>query len=236
MSVDYIRKAVVTGASSGIGREIAKQFAREGWHVLAVARRSDRLKALADEIDGGIVPFPCDLAADSGPGDVVAAAQERIGGIDLLINNAGVSWVAMMAEMSDQALERIMDLNVRALMRLCRESIPQLKASESGQIINVSSVAAHHPMESLAVYCASKAAVNMFSQVLARELAPVGIRVNVLSPPGTDTEIFEKAGVDMSDDARAELIPAVDMARMAVLMTQWPDSVDVGEVIVNRRP
>ena len=106
MSVDYIRKAVVTGASSGIGREIAKQFAREGWHVLAVARRSDRLKALADEIDGGIVPFPCDLAADSGPGDVVAAAQERIGGIELLINNAGVSWVTMMAEMADQALER----------------------------------------------------------------------------------------------------------------------------------
>jgi NAD(P)-dependent dehydrogenase (short-subunit alcohol dehydrogenase family) len=228
------QRAIVTGASSGIGREIAKQFAGEGWRVLAVARRADLLETLAGEGDGRIVPLACDLVKDRAPGEVFAAAQEQFGGVDLLVNNAGVSWVAEMAETPDDRLDGILNLNVRALMRMCREAIPVLEASEDGQIINVSSVAANLPMETLAVYCASKAAVNMFSRVLARELAPRGIRVNVLSPPGTDTGIFEKAGSELDEEGRKGLIPADEMARMAVLMTQWPSSVDMGELIIHK--
>jgi len=235
MSEKTEQRAIVTGASSGIGREIAKQFAGEGWRVLAVARRMDLLETLAGEGEGRIVPLACDLVADGAPGEVFAAAGERFGGVDLLVNNAGVSWAAEMTEMPDDKLDEILNLNVRALMRMCREAIPVLEASENGQIINVSSIAANLPMETIAVYCASKAAVNMFSRVLAKELAPRGIRVNVLSPPGTDTEIFEKAGAEIDEEGRKGLIPADEMARVAVLMTEWPASVDMGELIVHKQ-
>jgi NAD(P)-dependent dehydrogenase (short-subunit alcohol dehydrogenase family) len=229
------RRAIVTGASSGIGREIAKQFAEEGWRVMAVARRADLLESLAGEGNGRIVPFACDLVKDETPGEVFALAEREFGGVDLLVNNAGVSWVAETADTPDEKLDEILDLNVRALMRMCREAIPTLAASGSGQIINVSSVAAHLSMMGLAVYCSSKAAVNMFSRVLAKELAPRGIRVNVLSPPGTDTEIFGKAGVEVDSINRDALIPAGEMARMAVLMTQWPASVDMGELVIHKQ-
>jgi NADP-dependent 3-hydroxy acid dehydrogenase YdfG len=224
--------AVVTGASSGIGQEIAKQLAWEGWRVLAVARRAERLQELAGQRDGRIIPCACDITTDDAPAAVFKAAENHFQGLDLLVNNAGVSWVSKLAEMPDNRLDAILNLNVRALMRMCRESVPLLSSSSRGQIINVSSVAAHVPMESLSAYCASKAAVNMFSRVLAKELAEQGIRVNVLSPTGTDTELFSVVGIEVEVDA---LVPADEMARMAILMTQFPDSVDVGEVVAKKR-
>lgn len=232
MAKEKSYSAVVTGASSGIGWEIASQLANEGWRVLAVARRGNRLEQLAERGNGNIIPCPCDLTSEDGPRRVIQTAQDRFRGLDLLVNNAGTSWVGTVAQMPDDRLDCILNLNVRSLIRMCREAIPLLSDSSRGQIINVSSVAADLPVASLAVYCASKASVTLFTRTLAIELAGEGIRVNVLSPAGTDTEIFDVAGVEVDREA---LIPVAEMARMAVMMTQFPDSLDVSNISVQKR-
>jgi len=226
------KAAIVTGASSGIGREVTRQLAAGGWRVLAVARREDRLRDMEKDCAGHIIPCRTDLTEEGAPERVVSEADKRLGGLDLLVNNAGTSWVGNLADMPVADLDRVLALNVRALMLMCRAAIPPLRKSKHAQIINVASLAAHLPMETLAVYCASKSAVVAFSRVLAKELAPEGIRVNVFSPCGTDTEIFETVGVEID---RAQLVSAEDMARMLVTMTQLPDGLDVAEIVTHKR-
>jgi NADP-dependent 3-hydroxy acid dehydrogenase YdfG len=224
--------ALVTGASSGIGREVVRQLAQKGWKVLAVARRKDRLDELAKALPGQIVPCAADITAEDAPEAVVQTVIDKLGGLDLLVNNAGTSWVSPFETMPAGKLEAILDLNVRALMRMCRAVIPALEKSQ-GQIINVSSVADRIAMETLAVYCASKAAASMFTKALAKELSAKKIRVNLLSPCGTDTEIFTKAGGSQPD--AKYLVPAADMARLVLILTQLPDNLDLGELAPHQR-
>ena len=137
-----------------------------------------------------------------------------------------------LASMPDADLDRVMNLNVNSLMRMCRQAIPLLKKSAKGQIINIGSLAAHEPMETIAVYCASKAAVLMFSKVLAKELAPEKIRVNVLSPTGTDTNLFKTVGVKIDKNT---LVSAEHMAETAILLTELPGNVEVVELLTHKR-
>lgn len=227
-----VKRAVVTGASSGIGRAIATELAAEGWTVLAVARRVDRLDQLTAKASGKIVPLSLDLTAANAPEQVFAAATEQLGGLDLLVNNAGTSHIGPFADIPEDKLDEVLGLNVRALMRLTRAAIPLLEKSSNAQIINIASVAARIPMETLAVYCASKAAVVMFSKVLALELAAHKIRVNALSPAGTNTELFEKLGSTLDTSG---FISAEDQARMVVALTQLPAGIDVVEVEAHQR-
>lgn len=225
------RRAIVTGASSGIGREIARVLAAEGWKVLAVARREDRLREIQSEYPERIVPHVADVTAEGAPEAVIAAAEEKLGGLDLLVNNAGTSWVGPFADMPTADLDRIYNLNVRALMLMCRAAVLALEKSQ-GQIINVASVAAHLSMVNLVAYCSSKAAAVMFTKTLAKELAPRGIRVNVLNPTGTDTEIFEKCGVTVDP---AHLVPAPDMAKLVLLLTELPAGLDIDVLNTHKR-
>ena len=229
---NHNKRAIVTGASSGIGRQVVAQLVAESWRVLAVARRADRLRALADQLEGQVFPWTADVAADGSATAIIDAARDQLGGLDLLVNNAGTSWVGPMAQMPDEAIDEILNLNVRGLILMCRAAIPLLARSGAGQIINISSVAADLAMETLAVYCASKAAVSMFSRVLAKELAPQRIRVNTLSPCGTDTEIFAKMGVEVDQN---QLVSAGDMARLVVLLTQLPEGLEISELITHKR-
>lgn len=221
------KRAIVTGASSGIGYAIAKQLLVKDWQVLGVSRH-----AQDNNTPKGTIPLKVDLLADDAPQIIFTAVQKEFGGLDLLVNNAGGSWVGNVASMPDTDLDRVMNLNVRSLIRMCRQAIPLLKKSANGQIINVSSLAAHLPMETLGVYCASKAAVLMFTKVLAKELAPEKIRVNVLSPTGTDTNIFETVGVKVDKNA---LVSAEDMAKMAIFLTELPGDVEVVELLTHKR-
>lgn len=224
----------MTGASSGIGRATVTQLVAEGWTVLAVARRADRLAALQSELEAGAPGrtrvLALDLCEADSPARVVAAARSGFGGIDLLVNSAGTCRPSGFGDQTDAMIDEMIDLNLRALIRMCRDAVPALVASR-GQIINVSSIASHVPFEYMATYCATKAGVSMFGRALARELRTQGVRVNTVSPDGTDTEMFEKIGVPKPD----QLIPAADMARMIVTLTQIPPSVDVSDWVVEQR-
>ena len=221
------KRAIVTGASSGIGYEITKQLLAKDWQVIGVSRHAQK-----NNTPHGTIPLKVDLSEDDAPHTIMSFAEKELGGLDLLVNNAGGSWVGSLASMPDSDLDRVMNLNVRSLIRMCSQAIPLLKESAKGQIINVSSIAAHLPMETLAVYCTSKAAVLMFSKVLAKELAPEKIRVNVLSPTGTDTNMFKTVGVKVDKNA---LVSAEDMAKMAISLTELPGDVEVVELLTHKR-
>lgn len=226
------KRTIVTGASSGIGTAAVRSLAGAGWQILAVARRQDRLDQLHKELGDQVVPCAVDVTAEDAPDRIMASAEAELGGLDLLVNNAGGSWVGSFVDMPVADLDRVFDLNVRAVMRLCQAAVPLLSKSTNGHIINVSSVAADLPMESLVAYCTSKAAVTMFSRVLAKELAGQRIRVNVLSPCGTDTEIFEKVGVDVDP---AALVSAEDMAALILTLVNLPAGLDVADLAVHKR-
>lgn len=183
-------------------------------------------------VPSGVIPYPANLLDKNVEKEVLQAVTDKLGGLDLLVNNAGGSWVGPFSEMPNTDIDRVFGLNVRSVMLMCRELIPLLSKSQGGQIINVASVASDLPMEMLAVYCASKAATVMFSQVLARELAEHKIRVNVLSPCGTDTNMFKTVGVEIDKNT---LVPANEMASLIILLTELPVHIEISKLQINKR-
>ena len=177
--------AIVTGAASGIGKASARLFAEEGAQVLAV----DRPESVIDTVHAGnkaIEAFAADITGGDAPKKIVAAALDRFGALDILFNNAGVSGRAFVEEMTDEMWDRVNDVNVRGMFRLCREAIPALRqrAREKGRarIVNTASVMAFDTDYGLAAYCASKAGVAGLTRTLALELGKFGITANYLLP------------------------------------------------------
>ncbi len=183
--------AVVTGASSGMGRAFAQELARRRYRVLAIARRRDRLHALAREAGaqgGCIEPFTADLKTAGG----LAAVAQRIAGlspVDLLINNAGMATGGdFPAAPLDEELGSIR-VNVDAVVTLTRAALPKMVGSGRGAIINVASVVAFQPFPHFAVYAATKAFVLSFTEAVAEEVKGTKVRVLALCPGAARTEI-----------------------------------------------
>ena len=186
------RTALITGASSGIGAAMARDLAGRGADLVLVARRADRLEALAAECRG------LGVRAEAAPADLAdPAAREalaaRFGTIDLLINNAGFGIHAPLAEAAWERTERLLDVNIIALTHLTRLFAPGMAARGFGRILQVASVVGFLPVPLFAAYAASKAYVLSLGVALDAELAPRGVRVSVLCPGGTATEFFAVA-------------------------------------------
>jgi len=171
------RRAIVTGAASGIGQATAALFAAEGARVLAVDRPGTELAAAE-----GIEVLEQDIAVAGAAGRIVGAAVERFGGLDILANVAGVSGRYTVEEMPLEHWDRVNGVNLRAMFLLCQAAIPQLKQSPAGRIVNVASVMAEGTDFGLAAYCASKAGVAGLTRTLALELGKFGITANYLEP------------------------------------------------------
>jgi short-subunit dehydrogenase len=187
--------AVVTGASSGLGREFALALVERGLPVLAVARRGERLRALADEVGargGRLEPLTADLATSAGVEALLArAASLRV---ELLVNNAGVATYGPFTATAAQRQLELVRLNVEAIVALTCGLLPGMLARRRGGVINVASQAAFQPMPYFAAYAASKAFVLSFSEALAEELRGTGVRVTVVAPGFVSTEFAEVAG------------------------------------------
>jgi uncharacterized protein len=180
--------AVVTGASSGIGEATARLLARQGWRVLLVARRADRLEALAREL-GDAVALPLDLTAADAPARVREAVEHE-GELKLLVNNAGSSWRADFADSGYETVRRTMDLNFDAPVRLTEALLPLLRAAAPSAIVNVSSVAGRVGRPGNGGYAASKFALAGWSESLGVEEHPHGVHVGVVLPGFIATEGF----------------------------------------------
>lgn len=210
--------AVVTGASSGIGAAYADALAGRGHRVLAVARRADRLDALAARRPGRIVPLAADLTASGAVDDVVSRAAE-LGPVELLVSNAGRGAFGPVAKSAPEAAREMVQLNVTAGVELVIRLLPGMTDRGSGGIVLVSSSGAYYPVPNLAVYDATKAFLLSFAESLSLEVEGSGVRVMALCPGPTRSEFGEAAGMaDMIDKAPGVLSPD---AVVAEAMRAW---------------
>jgi short-subunit dehydrogenase len=207
--------ALITGASSGIGRELAKLCAGGGFHLVLAARRVDRLEDLAAELGHAHHVETRALEADlSDP-----ATPDRIYGqlrgtpIDILINNAGFGLRGPFAETDWEAEQRMIEVNLAAPAHLTKRFLPEMLRRGSGRILNVASTAAFVPGPFMAMYYASKAFLVSFSHAVANEVKGTGVTVTVLCPGATRTEFEQAAGVEGSKLFQSDVMSAEAVAR-----------------------
>ena len=187
--------ALVTGASSGLGALFARELAKQGRPLVLVARRADRLQALAAELEQAqgvrAVPVPSDLTAPGAVESLVGRLRSEGFEIETLINNAGFGLRGALTDVPKARLLEMIDVNIRALVDLTCELAPAMRQARRGGILNVASTAAFQPGPFMAVYYASKAFVLSFSEALHEELRKDGVHVTCLCPGATDTEFGE---------------------------------------------
>lgn len=192
---------LITGASTGIGAVYADRFARRGHDLVLVARDKSRLETLADrlQVEYGIAVevLPADLTRPTDLLKVEARLRDDTR-IDTLINNAGIAQTGGFIEQTSESIDRLIALNVNALTRLANALTPRLVEKGNGSIVNISSVVALAPEFQMSVYGATKAFVLFLSQGMHLELSPKGIYVQAVLPAGTYTELWDRAGIDIS--------------------------------------
>jgi gluconate 5-dehydrogenase len=211
------RVAIVTGGSRGLGLEIAHGLAEAGARVAVTARRETWLNAALDELRAGGVEalgLPCDVTSPDDVGRLVAAVEETWGRVDVLVNNAGISWGAPVEEMPLEKWRQVLDTNVTGPFLMCRAVAPLMKRAGRGSIVNVASVAGlvGSPPEVLDAvgYAASKGALVNFTRDLAVKWAKDGIRVNAIAPGYFRTRL--SAGV--IDRAEPAIVAGTPMGRI----------------------
>ncbi len=214
-------RALITGASAGIGRELARCLAEAGAQPLLVARRVDRLKALTEELrvlrpDCAAEAHPADLAADGVPEALAAQLLSR-GPVDLLVNNAGVGDYGPFVRQDAAAQGRMLAVNVTALVRLTRAVLPGMVERRRGWVLNVASMAGFQPMPYLSVYSAAKAFVVNFSLGLREELRRSGVVVTCVCPGTVRTEFFDNESFSLRrDEFRSRGMDAARAARLSL--------------------
>ncbi|MEY2420667.1 MAG: hypothetical protein QOI95_734 [Acidimicrobiaceae bacterium] len=223
------------GATIGNGRATAITFAREGARLVLVDRDPDSLEETAELARGegaDVATVVVDVAGDDGPDRIVGAAVDAFGGIDVLHNNVGIgAGDGPPHHLDDDVYDRIMDVNLRAMWRMCRAAIPLLRASDHGVIVNVSSLASIAAAGNLTAYKLSKAGVNALTQNLATTNAKYGVRANAILPGFIDTPMAVDAVARALDterstvaDVRAAMVPlgrqgtAWDVANAALFL------------------
>lgn len=188
--------ALVTGASSGIGEATSFLLAAEGYTVIAVARRAERLKRLTEHIEknGGKATFlATDLTDEEACRQVFREVRSRFGDIDVLVNNAGVGWYGYGDEMAWHQARQMIELNIAAVANLTLLFLGEMKRRNQGHIINVSSIAGSLPSQGIALYSGSKSFVDSFTTSLHRELKGTNVHISLIKPGAVTTPFFDTA-------------------------------------------
>jgi len=214
--------AVVTGGSRGIGFAIARALLDRGASVVITGTKAETLAKAAASLEtggrgGGIATEAADVRKPADVDRMLATASSRFGGVDILVNNAAVGIFTNVADMSTQQWSEVIDTNVTGMFLCCHAAIPLMRKRGGGWIINISSLAGTNPFPSAAAYCASKAAVDAFSQALMQEVRHDGIRVAHIAPGSVNTNFagHEPSGGDW------KLAPE-DIAEVVVDLTSHP--------------
>jgi NADP-dependent 3-hydroxy acid dehydrogenase YdfG len=233
--------ALVTGASSGIGEATALALAQAGAAVAIGARRADRLEALAAKLrdDGArVLALDLDVTDEAACRDAVARTRAELGGLDVLVNNAGVMLLGTIVGADVEDWRRMLSTNVLGLMYTTHAAIDGMLEQGSGDVVNISSVAGRTARKGAGVYNASKWAVNAFSESLRQEVTTRGVRVSLVEPGAVATELTDHI---TQPDAKADVqrmvggmtpLQAEDVARAIVYVVTQPPHVAVNEVLV----
>lgn len=227
--------AIITGASTGIGYAIAERFASLGINLAVCARNAEKL----DELKSNLSHYGVNIYTEAGDlSDVSSAegfvlnAEKALGGIDIIVNNAGMALSRSFEESTVEDYEKIMSLNVRAPFVVCKAALPFLRRSDSATVINIASVTAHkgYPLQSL--YSASKHALAGMTKSLANELYTEDIRVHLISPGGVYTEMVKISRPDLSSDG---LILPDDIADIAEFFITHRTNSVIDEIETHRQ-
>ena len=239
------KSVMITGASSGMGKAIAELFAREGAHIIAVARRTERLEELAasmKDAPGKIIPFTGDVSKESTVTEAIDLAVKEFGRLDILINNAGImDDMSPIGDVTNEKIEQVFSVNVFGPMYAMRKAVQVfLKQGEGGNIINVASLGALRTVAG-AVYNASKAALVSLTKNTAYMYIPNGIRCNAIAPGGIMTEISQSMGMpNMAGYGRVKNVlaaapepgSAMQIASAALFLASDDSSYVNGDVLV----
>jgi NAD(P)-dependent dehydrogenase (short-subunit alcohol dehydrogenase family) len=219
---------VITGATSGIGRETAREFARAGARVVAAGRREDRLRELVTEIEGkggAALAVATDVADAAQVDRLIERTVERFGAVDTLVNNAGMGMAARFEEQSIEDFRRVMEVNFWGAVYACKAALPRMRAQASGGlIINIASIMGKRGLPYETAYCASKFAMAGFSEALRTEVMAQGVDVSTIFPGAVESEIWEttenRTGLDMA--SVLPKFPARELARIIVQDARVP--------------
>jgi NADP-dependent 3-hydroxy acid dehydrogenase YdfG len=230
---------VITGASSGLGEATARLLSAKGAAVVLGARRGERLKKLADELNGSggeALAVTTDVIHCDQVKRLVDAAVQKFGCIDVMLNNAGLMQQSPLGRLKIDEWDNMIDINIKGVLYGIAAALPHMMQQKAGHIINVSSVAGHKVMPLGAVYCATKHAVRALSEGLRTEVKPYNIRTTVISPGAIATELpshitdrESAAGIQKFYEGFA--IPADSFARAVVFAMSQPDDVDINEIL-----
>jgi NAD(P)-dependent dehydrogenase (short-subunit alcohol dehydrogenase family) len=229
------RVAIVTGASSGIGKEIALTFAREGAKLVLCARSEVRLQEVARELErhgGEPVVVPTDVSQETQVRAMVSQALEEFGRVDILVNDAGMGHWGPVAEFKTEDWDEVFDVNVKGTFLCCREVLPVMMKQKRGRIINISSDAGKIAFSDGSAYCAAKAAVIAFSRCLALEMLRHDVGVHVICPGHVDTPWYDN---DPGAPDRSRMLKAQDIAQLALYLASLPPRVLIGEIVIQPR-
>ena len=208
--------AIVTGAGSGFGAGIARKFAQEGASVVVMARDGAAAERVAAEIGAPARALRADVAELSGFTAARHLATEAFGGLDLLVNNAGVGHLPTpLDELDEASFERIADVNMRAIYHAARAIVPFFKAQRSGAILNIASTGGVSPRPNLTWYNASKGWVITATRGMAVELAPFGIRVNAINPVAGETPLLSTFMGEDTPEIRAKFLSTIPLGRFS---------------------
>lgn len=210
-----MRNALITGASSGIGEEIAKQLAKSGHKVFLVARNEEKLKKLSEELNGEFLAI--DLSMPSSAIKVYDWIKSQNISIHYLVNNAGIGFYGKFNSTKFEEYQSMIQLNVTSLVELTYLFLPQMiDMNSTCHILNVSSIAAFFPISEFSVYAGTKSFVKNFSESLAQELSNTMVTVTHVAPGGTKTQFVDRAGQDLQKGADHFMMEASEVAKIAV--------------------
>lgn len=212
MSFEQKRRALITGASSGIGKATALAFAKAGIDVALVSRSQEKLEgvaAVAKEIGVEAKAFTVDLGSVAQVKTKIQAIADEFGEIDILVNNAGIGYTANLSDTPLEDWQRVIDLNITSVFQCMMAIVPGMRQRGKGTIINIASIAAKQAFAGWGAYCVSKAGLLALSQTLAQEERVHGIRVTAICPGAVNTEIWDTETVNVNFDRTKMLTPEI---------------------------
>jgi NADP-dependent 3-hydroxy acid dehydrogenase YdfG len=233
------RVAVVTGASSGIGEATVRALSAAGASVALGARRADRLQAIADGLEGPSLVREVDVSDEEQARGLIQAAKDELGGVHVLVNNAGVMLLGPVAGADTDEWRRMITVNLLGLLYCTHAALPVMEAAGGGDIVNVSSVAGRRADAGAAVYNMTKFGVHAFSEALRQEALHAGIRVTTVAPGFVETELqghntnpLVRRATERAREEIGEVLKAEDIAAEIVHAVTRPSHVCVNEIVV----
>jgi NAD(P)-dependent dehydrogenase (short-subunit alcohol dehydrogenase family) len=211
--------ALITGGGTGIGRAIALAFAREGANVAVAGRRAEKLESVVREIEQAGrqgLAVACDVTKAADAEEAVRGTAARFGGLDVLVNSAGVLHVSTVENIPEEEWDRLMSINVKGPFLMSRAALPEFRKAGGGAIVNIGSVLGLVAIKNRAAYCTSKGGVTMLTKAMALDHAHEGIRVNCICPSIVETELVKEL-FDASAEGRAarrERVAGIPLGRM----------------------